>query len=680
MADGDRTAPLLPRGVLVAAMVLVVLGAAFWAVFWSQSADSALTRVPILDEEWYLWEAAQLRNEGLANESPLVMSPGYPHLVAVGGGVATTPPGILVHHPRGLLAIQALAWLGSGLLVGAVILGAARRAGLGAGAGLALGLTTAILFLLYRPAAIYARTILLEIPLTFLVAATMAATVARRPGLLVRAVLAGLCLGVAATLRAHVLILLLVLVPVVWRAGSTRGRRLTALGLLLTLALGPATLAAGHNSRLTGRIASPSLNAGVNLYLGQVPTAGGLFLTLAGFDQQHDPSGQAYLESRLGRELSGPAEADRVWLAEARDLIAAAPGRAWLGWCRKVWLHLQGWEIAQVTPLGAWPRHAPVLRILVVPWGLLVVGALVGLTLTVSAGRCGRGASAAAVPLREIRLWAAAGGLLVVAQSVFFVVSRYRLVLAPILVVLLGLGLVTLVALGRGGSRRVWLPPLVALPLAVLLVVPWGLTGTQRTWSGLEAFNEARRLLVMADARPAGDQRDQAETLLRRTCAVAPERPGPWRLRADNLVRSGRTVEALAVLSEGVMLVSDPVPLERSRIAVLRDAGRLDAAEALMVVFLREHPDDVDMLHDLVVLQGRRGRWPAALESARRLLSVAPADHRGWLDLAVALARLNRRDEAMAVLEDGLSRLPDGEGRALLAENLRRLRQSATNR
>jgi len=309
-----------------------------------------------------------------------------------------------------------------------------------------------------------------------------------------------------------------------------------------------------------------------------------------------------------------------------------------------------------------------------------VAGALVGLTLTLSAGRWGRGASAVAVPVREIRIWAAAGGLLVVVQSVFFVVSRYRLVLAPIVVVLLGLGLVTVVALARGGSRRVWLPPLVALPLAVLLVVPWGLAGTQRTWSGLEAFNEARRLLVLADARPDGDQREQAEALLRQTCAVAPERPGLWRLRADNLARSGRTVEALAVLSEGVMLVSDPVPLERSRIAVLRDAGRLDAAEALMAAFLREHPDDVDMLHDLVVLQGRRGRWPAALESARRLLTVAPADHRGWLDLAVALARLNRRDEAMAVLEDGLSRLPDGEGRALLAENLRRLRQSATNR
>ena len=675
MASGDHTAPSPLRGVLPAVMVLVVLGAVFWTLFWSQSADSALTRVPILDEEWYLWEAARL-----GSGSPLVMSPGYPLLVASGGGVAVTPPGILDHHPRGLLALQAMAWLGCGLITGAVIHGAARRAGLGAGAALSVALVTALTFLLYRPAAIYARTILLEIPLTFLVAAAVAISITRRPGLLVRAVLAGLCLGAAATLRAHVLVLLLVLVPVIWSAGGARQRRLVALGLLVALALGPTTLAAGYNSRLASRLASPSLNAGVNLYLGQVPTAGGLFVTLAGFDQEHDPSGQAYLESRLGRRLSGPAEADRVWLAEARDLIAADPGRALLGWCRKVWLHLQGWEIAQVTPLGAWPRHAPVLRTLVVPWGLLVVGALVGSTLTLSAGRRGRGAGAAAIPVREIRLWAAAGGLLVAVQSVFFVVSRYRLVLAPILVVLLGLGLVTLVALARDGSRRSMLPALVALPLAVLLVLPWGLAGTQRTWSGLEAFNEARRLLVLADDQPGGDQREQAEALLRRTCAVAPERPGLWRLRADNLVRWGRTVDALAVLSEGIMIAGDPVPLERQRITMLRDTGRLPDAEALMTVYLREHPDDVDMLHDLVVLQGRRGRWPAALESAHRLRFLAPADHRGWLDLAVALTRLDRRDEALVVLEDGLRRLPAGEGRELLAENLRRLRRSPTIR
>ena len=676
MAGDDRTASRSGRGVLLATTTLVVLGAVFWAFFWSQSADSVLTRVPILDEEWYLWEAARLRDEGLAAGSPLVMSPGYPLLVAGGGGVATTPPGILVHHPHRLLAMQALAWLGCGLLVGAVVHGSARRAGLGAGTALVVALATVLLFLLYRPAAIFARTILLEMPLTFLVAAAVAAATARRPGVLMRTVLAGLCLGAAATLRAHVLVLLLVLVPVVWRAATARNHRFTALGLLVILALGPVTLAAGYNSRLSGRAASPSLNVGLNLYLGQAPTAGGLFLTVAGFDQQHDPSGQAYLESRLGRELSGPAEADRVWLAEARDLIAAAPGRALVGWCRKVWLHLQGWEIAQVTPLGAWPRQAPVLRVLVVPWGLLVVGALVGVTLTLSAGRAG----AVVMPVREIRIWAAAGGLLVAVQSVFFVVSRYRLVLAPILVVLLGLGLVTVVALARDGNRRAWLPSLVALPLAVLLVVPWGLAGTQQTWSGLEAFNEARRLLVLAEARPGGDLREQAEMLLERTCTVAPERPGPWRLRADNLVRMGRTVEALAVLSDGVMLVSDPGPLERARIAVLLDAGRLDAAEALVLAFLREHPDDVDMLHDLVVLQGRRGRWPAALESARRLRSLAPDDHRGWLDLAVALARLNRGDEAIAVLEDGLSQLPAGEARALLAENLRRLRQSPATR
>ena len=196
---------------------------------------------------------------------------------------------------------------------------------------------------------------------------------------------------------------------------------------------------------------------------------------------------------------------------------------------------------------------------------------------------------------------------------------------------------------------------------------------TRRLWSGLEAFNLASRELVLAQVDDDPDRRQRVDALLARTCTVAAGRVEPWRLRVLNLARAGRADEALRVLTEGTLLVADPAPLEWVRIGLLREMGRLDEAEAMARAYLQEHPDDPDMLHDLAVLQGQRGRWRDAAATAERLKTAAPADHRGWLDLGVALARLGRPEAAAATFREGLAHVPEGPARDLLAENLARL-------
>ena len=121
------------------------------------------------------------------------------------------------------------------------------------------------------------------------------------------------------------------------------------------------------------------------------------------------------------------------------------------------------------------------------------------------------------------------------------------------------------------------------------------------------------------------------------------------------------------------MTVDDSAPLESLRIGLVREAGRLDEAEALMQAYLREHPGSLDMLHDLAVLQGRRGRWRAAEATGRNLQSRAPADPRGWLDVGMALVRQGRSVEAADVIREGMRRVPAGSARDLLETNLTRL-------
>ena len=82
------------------------------------------------------------------------------------------------------------------------------------------------------------------------------------------------------------------------------------------------------------------------------------------------------------------------------------------------------------------------------------------------------------------------------------------------------------------------------------------------------------------------------------------------------------------------------------------------------------------MLHSLAVLQGERHRWEAAASTARRLQENAPHDHRGWLDLGVALARMGRRADAAAAFREGMVRFPSGEAHEQLATNLARLEGS----
>jgi tetratricopeptide (TPR) repeat protein len=489
------------------------------------------------------------------------------------------------------------------------------------------------------------------------------------------------------------------LLLVAWRRRPHSRPTTATLVLATVLALLPAALASWHNSTQLGRLAGPSLNGGLNLFLGQTSTDG-FFPVLPGLDLQDDPAGRDFLATRLGQEVPDAGAADRRWWAAAVARAREAPLAAAGGWALKMWRHLQDVPVAQVTPLAFWPAEAPVLRGLVVPWGLLVAAALAGMVAALAArrpparrddpdaaARAAAGTAPAAARDLAARLlpWLLAAGLLVAVQSLFFVVTRYRLVLVPLLAVAAGLGGLAAWSLVR---QRAWARLGVvagAVLAAVLVVQPWGLAAEQARRQGLEGANLARRLLVLAEAAPAptgraGPTADhapplrrRAETLLADATAVAPGQTDLWRLRVVNLHRLGRTRQALGVLTRGTMRAADPRPLALLRVGLLRSMGRLDEAEAQLQAELRATPDDPDLLHDLAVLRGQRGRWRAAAAAARRLQAAAPADARGWLDLAVAQARLGDRTAAVRTLRAGMGQVTDDQGRALLAENLRRL-------
>ena len=707
-----------PRGV---PWLILAAAAVWWTVVWAALEPSVLGRVPLLDEQYYLHRAALIADSGPLPDEAFIMSPLYPYLVAATGSAGVPDEfGVLPRSPLGIRLLQILAWTATAWLLWATARRILADWDLEQRPTAGWALVPPLLFVLYRPASIYTLTVLLEVPFTFLVTALLyqlsgwgrgaglAASGALRvdgKAALRSGLVAGILIGLATLLRSHALLLLLpgwlaLFGPAAAaRSGDRRGdhrddrhgdphgdqrarrhheRRLRLrVALLMTVtALLVVTPAVLHNSHQAGRLAGISLNGGLNLYLGLSPPAGGLFVTPAGMNAENDPAGIAYLSEELGVALTGPAAAEDIWAQRAWQSIRENPGRIPGLWLKKIWLHLQGWEIAQITPLSAWPRASWPLRALVVPYSLLATLGLTGLVLL----------GWRVVPLRP---WLLALVLLVAGQSVFFVVSRYRLVIVPMLCLGAGLGLAALAATWRSngvvisataaGSSPPRIRPhhyLLVMVLAGLVVWPWSLKTERDLWVQLERENEAVRwgrwaLRAESTAVERQNSLERAAQLYRQSIAADATRWPPYRALSRVLAAADSNAAAVRVLDEGVLYTLQPDPLRREAILLLLQTGRQGEAIDRIPAYLRDHPADPDMLHNYAVLLSQTGRLPLALEVAGRLRDLVPTDPRGYIDLGILLARSGDQAAAERVFSEGLRRFPDN---TQLAHNLARLR------
>src|SRR4029077_2791730 len=115
--------------------------------------------------------------------------------------------------------------------------------------------------------------------------------------------------------------------------------------------------------------------------------------------------------------------------------------------------------------------------------------------------------------------------------------------------------------------------------------------------------------------------------------------PSTDRSLAEQLARSGRTVEALAIFER--IVAGNPSDIEiRLWIARLQlRMGRTEDAEAGFRAVLIEHPSDVDARIGLGAALTRRDAWQEALT----VLLEAEKDAGANADLFAALARAYRR-------------------------------------
>lgn len=662
-----------------AALVALAFIAAFWAVYFPQAERSVFGRVPLLDEVYYLDRAAAAPDPS----EPFYMSPLYPELIARIGSAADAP-GTRVYNAdrlRGIRLLQAACWLGIVALLRLVA--GARLAPLVA-AGWRRTLVTwlpAALFAGYRPAAVYVITVLLDLPLMFLMTAFLAlmtawperAAVPDRPlpatrnlravlSVGARAALLGLVVGLATLLRGTSLALLPLAVAAVARPAATFRRR--ALLVSVTAAACAAVLAPAvvHNSRAAGRPVGPALNGGVNLYIGNGPEANGFYVAVVPGSWLVDPAGRAFLAERFSRPSVSLAQADSLWTDAALATMRRQPLRTAGLWLQKVRLHLQAWEIDQLTTIDGWTRSAPALRCLVVPYALLSGLGLVGL--------------AGVRRLPSARWWAATLLVLVAVQSVFFVVSRYRLALVPALALLAGLAVAGLLADGRPRGRQWW-----PWPVAILLLIPWGLGQVRTDWRALAAANEALRWAEVGVADHDDAALARAEALYRQAVAGRAGGPAPWLGLAMVQRERGDGAAAETTLLEGIAATPQNLDLHKQLIRLQLAARRRDEAFPRVMQVLRDHPRDADLLHLAAVLNEQAGQREQALAAARELRRWHPGNPQAYVDLGILLARGGALAEAAVVFDEGLRVSPGHPeltaNRAKVGQDLERPKETA---
>lgn len=302
-------------------------------------------------------------------------------------------------------------------------------------------LIVGLLLALYKPAIFYAGVLLVPTLATTLLALALWFASRRPLG-------SGLLIGLATL--AHPVLLPAGLLAALGLAADERtdadhtgrarfrlpGRRVVLrMAAGIVLAILPATV---HNLAVSGRFVPMSVNAGINLYIGNGPGANGFYRSPFGMRGEQDPLGIAEAARQSGRGLSA-VEADRFWRDAARSAMASDPLRACGLLLRKVYFTLQAYETPQIESLDFEKRYSLLMRLPLPNWILLLALA------------CG------AVGLAHRRLPHAAllAGLLAssLAIALFFVTGRFRLPLHFLLALAAGGGLAELWT--RVAARRV---------------------------------------------------------------------------------------------------------------------------------------------------------------------------------------------------------------------------------
>jgi tetratricopeptide (TPR) repeat protein len=425
------------------------------------------------------------------------------------------------------------------------------------------------------------------------------------------------------------------------RRNEFPGTRLRWAGLFL---LGSAVVllpVGWRNLRVGGEFHLTTAQFGPNFYIGNGRSATGFYEPLQegrGHAMFEREDATRLAEQAAGRKLT-PSEVSNYWALRALNEIRADIGR-WLRLLFRKWLLV--WNISEVGDsddpytYGDWsPLLGGLNRLL--HFGVLCPLAVLGICLTWNSRR---------------DLWLLLAMILGYAASaaLFYVFSRYRFPLVPMLILFAAAGLTSLGgALRRSPRRQLWIG--AAMAFAAGAVCNHAMMPEARIRAGTR-INFGNAFLVEGRVQDAIEQYEQALRL-------NPKDPNVPVNLATALLRAGRFAEAVAYYEQALRINPDDAIAHYNAGAAWVRLGKPVEATRYFEQALRIAPDYAEAHVALGSALFDQGRTPEAMEHWDRALEIKPGFSKAHYNIANALLRQDRLKEAMDHYQQALKTEPD---------------------
>lgn len=159
------------------------------------------------------------------------------------------------------------------------------------------------------------------------------------------------------------------------------------------------------------------------------------------------------------------------------------------------------------------------------------------------------------------------------------------------------------------------------------------------------------------------EERKDTEAALRWLSQIDPGEAyiGAQIRRAQLLAKRGDLVGARKVLLDlGPQEEREQIQVLIAESQILRDAGRLPDAMAVLDSALRRYPDNVDLLYDYAMLAEKANQIERMEKSLRKVIVLAPKNQHAYNALGYSLADRNMRlPEAFALISKALELAPE---------------------
>jgi Flp pilus assembly protein TadD len=382
-----------------------------------------------------------------------------------------------------------------------------------------------------------------------------------------------------------------------------------------------------------------SSNLGINFFIGQTPEANGTFLVDQSMRTDLYAGSKFYAESALGRELK-PSEVSDYWFDRGMDYVKENPGRALRLIGRKFLLFWNQYEIPNHYNIYFFKTFSNVLRYNPVFFSWVIPLGFLGLFVSRHLWR------------KNLILYLFAAAYLLSLMP-FFITSRYRLPVVPIMIVFAAHGIYWLWDNIRKRNARHLFWPVVVLVIAALFVnIPvvkftfahqysilagiyrdYGIYDEENYYEALKYYKLAAEekptfdlaYLNMGSVLARLERYREAEEALRKALAINPELASAYNNLGRIFLERGMHEEAKTELLKATR--RDPnLPEAWSNLArasiVSNDFAM--ARKALQEV-LRLNPNDANAHWNLAIILGQEGETQTAIGHARRAAQLDPS-------------------------------------------------------